>query len=154
MTDERDENGELLPNELRQTKFGDFIRATSLDELPELYNILKGDMSVVGPRPLLVRYLTYYKDSERTRHSVRPGLTGLAQVTNEGTLNWDNKLAVDVKYSNNISFLCDIGIILRTIKTVIVREDTHNDGILPLDEERSQKTAEANKMENNNERTK
>lgn len=139
MTDERDENGELLPNEERITPFGEKIRATSMDELPELVNIIKGDMSIVGPRPLLVRYLPYYTDTEKERHSVRPGLTGLAQVTNEGNLSWDDKLQVDVDYAENITFLGDLKVIFKTIKTVFVREDTHNDGFEPLDVERSQK---------------
>lgn len=139
MTDERDENGELLPNEERTTPFGEKIRATSMDELPELVNIIKGDMSIVGPRPLLVRYLPYYTDTEKERHSVRPGLTGLAQVTNEGNLSWDDKLQVDVDYAENITFLGDLKVIFKTIKTVFVREDTHNDGFEPLDVERSQK---------------
>lgn len=139
MTDERDEKGELLPNEERTTPFGEKIRATSMDELPELVNIIKGDMSIVGPRPLLVRYLPYYTDTEKERHSVRPGLTGLAQVTNEGNLSWDDKLQVDVDYAENITFLGDLKVIFKTIKTVFVREDTHNDGFEPLDVERSQK---------------
>lgn len=139
MTDERDEKGELLPNEERITPFGEKIRATSMDELPELVNIIKGDMSIVGPRPLLVRYLPYYTDTEKERHSVRPGLTGLAQVTNEGNLSWDDKLQVDVDYAENITFLGDLKVIFKTIKTVFVREDTHNDGFEPLDVERSQK---------------
>lgn len=136
MTDARDDKGELLPNEQRMTKFGNKLRATSIDELPELINIIKGDMSIVGPRPLLVRYLPYYSDEERKRHSVRPGLTGLAQVTNDGTLNWNDKLKIDVEYTKNITFQNDIRIMLKTLKTIFVREDTHNDGFKPLDEER------------------
>lgn len=123
MTDEKDENGVLLPDSLRITRLGKFLRSTSLDELPELFNILKGDMSFVGPRPLLIRYLPYYTDTERLRHSVRPGLTGLAQVNGRNNLDWDNRLATDVEYVNNITFIQDVKIILKTIIKTIKRED-------------------------------
>lgn len=136
MTDERDENGELLPNEVRLTKFGEKLRSTSIDELPELINIAEGDMAIVGPRPLLKRYLQYYTKEECKRHDVRPGLTGLAQVTNNGNLDWTEKFKVDVKYTENISFKNDLNIILRTLWTVLVRKDTAIDGIEPLDIER------------------
>lgn len=139
MTDARYPNGELLPNDQRMTPFGNKLRATSLDELPELFNIVSGDMAVVGPRPLLVRYLPYYSPEERKRHHVRPGLTGLAQVTNDGNLDWNEKLKIDVKYAENVTFKNDVKIVINTIKTVFVREDTHNDGFLPLDEERKEK---------------
>lgn len=104
MTDEKDEKGNLLPDAVRLTKFGKFLRGTSLDELPELLNILKGDMSIVGPRPLLVSYLPYYSERERLRHSVRPGLTGLAQVSGRNYIDWDRRLAKDVEYVENCLF--------------------------------------------------
>ena len=140
MTDERDENGELLPDSVRLTPFGAFLRSTSLDEIPELFNILKGEMSLIGPRPLLVRYLPYYTEEEHHRHDVRPGLTGLAQVNGRNMINWDQKLAYDVQYVRNITFLGDCGIILKTIKKVFAREDiaVDTDLVEPfLDEERS-----------------
>ncbi|MGG0283582.1 sugar transferase [Peribacillus butanolivorans] len=123
MTDERDENGELLPDSLRLTRFGRLLRSTSLDELPELFNILKGDMSIVGPRPLLIRYLPYYTEQEKQRHSVRPGLTGLSQVNGRNLLEWNKRLCLDVKYSQSVSFLQDIHIISLTIKRVVQRRD-------------------------------
>lgn len=130
MTEERDENGELLPDAVRLTKFGKFLRATSLDELPELFNILKGDMSLIGPRPLLVSYLPYYTERERKRHSVRPGLTGLAQVCGRNFLDWDKRLQKDVEYVENLSFRMDVRILFLTVKTVLghseeVAEDTN-----------------------------
>ena len=127
MTDERDENGELLPDGDRLTKFGRFLRSTSLDELPELFNILKGDMSVVGPRPLLVEYLPYYTDYERQRHNVKPGLTGFAQVSGRNFLKWNDRLAKDVEYADNISFIGDVLILLITVKTVLRRENVFAD---------------------------
>ena len=123
MTDWRDENGDLLPDEVRLTRFGRILRTTSLDELPELINIFRGDMSIVGPRPLLVRYLPFYKQEERVRHSVRPGLTGLAQVNGRNNLGWDDRLAHDVKYVKNITFIGDMTIILQTIGKVLRRSD-------------------------------
>lgn len=123
MTDGRDEYGELLPDEMRLTKFGRILRSTSLDELPELWNILKGDMSIVGPRPLLVRYLPYYTEEERHRHDIRPGLTGLAQVQGRNLLAWEERFALDVEYVRNVSFVQDIKIVLLTIKKVLRRED-------------------------------
>ncbi|MBP1934978.1 lipopolysaccharide/colanic/teichoic acid biosynthesis glycosyltransferase [Ammoniphilus resinae] len=122
MTDERDENGELLPDSVRLTKFGRFLRSTSLDELPELFNILKGDMSVVGPRPLIIRYLPFYTENEKLRHSVRPGLSGLAQISGRNHLNWEERLATDIEYVTNISFYLDIKIILKTIIKAFKRE--------------------------------
>lgn len=127
MTDERDENGELLPDAVRLTKFGRMLRATSLDELPELWNILKGDMSIIGPRPLLVSYLPYYTEEERLRHTVRPGLTGLAQVSGRNLLDWDKRFATDVKYVNNLTFTMDIKIFFLTIKKVFIRENIEVD---------------------------
>ena len=122
MTDERDENRELLPDEVRLTKFGQFLRSTSLDELPELINILKGDMSIIGPRPLLVRYLPLYNEEQRHRHDVRPGLSGWAQVNGRNCVSWTEKFRYDVEYVNNISFIMDIKIIFMTVKSVIKRE--------------------------------
>lgn len=114
MTDERDANGELLPNDMRLTKFGTFIRKTSLDEIPQLINVIKGDMSLIGPRPLRVHYIEYYSERERTRHSVRPGITGLAQVSGRNALNWDDKLELDAKYVENLSFVNDVKILFLT----------------------------------------
>lgn len=130
MTDERDENGELLPDSVRLTKFGKFLRATSLDELPELFNILKGDMSIIGPRPLLVSYLPYYSEREKLRHSVRPGLTGLAQVSGRNFIDWDRRMAKDVEYVENLTFAMDLKVLWLTVKTVLghseeVAEDTN-----------------------------
>lgn len=122
MTDEKDKNGELLPDEVRLTKFGKRLRASSLDELPELVNIIKGDMSVVGPRPLLIQYLPYYNQEQHHRHDVRPGLTGLAQVNGRNTVNWDEKFRLDVEYTRKICFLNDFRIILTTIEKVFKRE--------------------------------
>lgn len=122
MTDERDENGELLPNSVRLTKFGRLLRSTSLDELPELFNILKGDMSIVGPRPLLVQYLPLYNDHQKRRHEVRPGLTGLAQVNGRNAISWEEKFDLDVQYVDNVSFFGDWKIIFLTIKKVFARE--------------------------------
>ena len=123
MTDERDENGELLPDEVRLTDFGRILRSTSLDELPELWNIFKGDMSIVGPRPLLVRYLPYYTEEERHRHDVRPGLTGLAQVSGRNFLRWEERFALDVAYSRHITFAEDVRIFLMTAKKVMRHDD-------------------------------
>lgn len=123
MTDERDENGELLPDSIRLTKFGRFLRSTSLDELPELWNIVRGEMGIIGPRPLLVRYLPYYNEEERKRHSVRPGLTGLSQVNGRNLLMWDKRLELDVRYAQNITFLQDLSIVFLTFKKVILRKD-------------------------------
>ena len=127
MTDKRDEKGNLLPDSERLTKFGSMLRSTSLDELPEMFNILKGDMSLIGPRPLLVEYLPYYTEEERLRHSVRPGLTGLAQVSGRNYLAWDKRLARDVEYVNHISFITDVRIIIKTIKVVFKKEDVSVD---------------------------
>ena len=130
MTDAKDENGELLPDSVRLTKFGKLLRATSLDELPELWNIFKGDMSIIGPRPLLVSYLPYYTEKEKLRHSVRPGLTGLAQVSGRNFIDWDRRIAKDVEYVENLTFAMDIKVLVLTVKTVLglgkeVAEDTN-----------------------------
>lgn len=124
MTDARDEKGELLPDEQRLTRFGKTLRATSLDELPELWNILNGDMSLIGPRPLLVRYLPYYTQEERKRHNVRPGLTGLAQVNGRNALGWEERFAYDLEYVNHVSFGMDLKIIFMTVSKVLKRSGT------------------------------
>ncbi|MCR5651442.1 MAG: sugar transferase [Lachnospiraceae bacterium] len=122
MTDERDEKGELLPDEKRLTSFGKKLRSTSLDELPEFFNILKGDMSFVGPRPLLVQYLPLYNKEQARRHDVLPGLTGWAQVNGRNAISWEEKFKLDVEYVDGISFLFDIRILLMTVKSVLKRE--------------------------------
>lgn len=127
MTDERDENGELLPDSERLTKFGRFLRSTSLDELPELFNILKGDMSIVGPRPLLVQYLPLYNNHQRRRHEVRPGLSGLAQINGRNSISWEEKFNLDVEYVDNVSFIGDWKIILITIKKALIREGINSE---------------------------
>lgn len=124
MTDERDENGELLPDEVRLTSFGKFLRSTSLDELPEFFNILKGDMSFIGPRPLLVRYLPFYTKEEKHRHDVRPGLTGLAQVNGRNALGWEQRFAYDLEYVNHCTFWMDLKIIGMTVGKVLKRSGT------------------------------
>lgn len=123
MDNRKDENGDLLPDAVRLNKYGRLLRSTSLDELPELINILKGDMAIIGPRPLLVRYLPYYTETERHRHEVRPGLSGLAQVNGRNLIKWDQRLAYDIEYVNNISFILDISIIFQTLKKVFLKED-------------------------------
>ena len=122
MTDGKDESGKLLPDEARLTAFGKKLRSTSLDELPELLNILKGDMSVVGPRPLLVKYLPWFTEEQTHRHDVRPGLTGYAQAHGRNAITWDDRIALDVKYVSRITFMGDVKIILDTVKSVLKRE--------------------------------
>ena len=124
MTDEKDADGNLLPDEVRLTRFGKLLRSTSLDELPELFNILKGDMSLIGPRPLLVRYLPYYTEEERHRHDVRPGLTGLAQVNGRNALGWEDRFRYDLDYVNHISLGLDLKIIGMTVGKVLKRSGT------------------------------
>lgn len=121
MTDQKDANGNLLPDEIRLTKFGQFLRSTSIDELPELFNILKGDMSVVGPRPLLVQYLDRYNEEQRHRHDVKPGLTGLAQINGRNGISWEEKFKYDLEYVKNITFIGDCKIILQTVIKVFQR---------------------------------
>lgn len=122
MTDEKDKDGQLLPDEKRLTKFGKWLRSTSLDELPELLNILKGDMSLVGPRPLLVEYLPRYSKEQKHRHDVKPGLTGLAQVSGRNGISWEEKFADDVRYANKVTFAGDVKILLRTVEAVLKKE--------------------------------
>lgn len=145
MSNEKDEAGNLLPDEIRLNSYGRFLRAASLDELPELINIWKGDMAIVGPRPLLTRYLPFYTETERKRHTVRPGLTGLAQISGRNALAWDSRLALDVKYAEHITFLGDVKIILMTVVKVIKREDVVDAGsfeMLDLDQERKSSVAD------------
>lgn len=123
MNNAKDANGNLLPDAQRLTKVGSFIRKTSLDEIPQLLNVIKGDMSLIGPRPLLVKYLPFYTDQERIRHSVRPGITGWAQINGRNTVKWDERLAFDVEYVNNLSFVFDLKIIYKTILKVIKSEN-------------------------------
>ena len=134
MTGERDEKGELLPDDVRLTSFGKKLRATSLDELPELFNILKGDMSIVGPRPLLVQYLPRYSEEQRKRHTVLPGVTGLAQVNGRNAISWEEKFEWDVKYVNNITFLGDCKIIFNTVKIVVKKEGVSSETSATMEE--------------------
>ncbi|GLB58986.1 sugar transferase [Cytobacillus sp. NCCP-133] len=127
MTDERDDKGELLPDSIRLTKFGKLLRSTSLDELPELFNILRGDMSIIGPRPLLVQYLPLYNNHQKRRHEVRPGLSGLAQVSGRNAISWEDKFNLDVEYVDNVRFIEDWKIIFLTIKKVFVREGINSE---------------------------
>ncbi|MBR1413915.1 MAG: sugar transferase [Bacilli bacterium] len=141
MTNKKDKEGNLLPDELRHTKFGDFLRRTSLDELPQMFNILMGSMSFIGPRPLLVKYLPYYTKEEHHRHDVRPGLTGLAQSSGRNSLSWDDKFKLDLEYVNNISFINDLNVILKTIKIMFKGRNINNGNIAMtyLDEVRKDK---------------
>lgn len=136
MTDAKDENGNMLPDEIRLTKFGSFLRKSSLDELPELFNILKGDMSLIGPRPLLIKYLPYYTDRERLRHSIRPGLTGYAQAHGRNTITWEQKFEYDVWYVEHLSFITDVKVIIDTIKTVLSHSDVVLNALEDFDEYR------------------
>ncbi|MGG0280591.1 sugar transferase [Bacillus pacificus] len=129
MTDEKDENGNLLPDDIRLTKFGKFLRSTSLDELPELFNILKGDMSIVGPRPQLVRDMVFMTETQRERHTVLPGLTGWAQVNGRNAVVWERKLSLDLEYINEVTFLGDLKIILMTIAKVFKRDGISAEGM-------------------------
>ena len=157
MTNKKDEDGNLLADELRLTKLGKFLRKTSLDEIPEFINILKGDMSFVGPRPLLVEYLPYYTEEEHHRHDVRPGLTGFAQVSGRNLLNWDDKFQKDLEYINNITFINDVKIVAKTIKEVIERKNivvcpSQSLSLGKLNEIRESDKNENNKWKNNNKR--
>lgn len=142
MTDERDENGELLPDDVRLTKFGRFLRSTSIDELPELFNILKGDMSVIGPRPLLVRYLPRYNEYQHRRHEVRPGLSGWAQVNGRNTVSWEDKFRMDVEYVDNYSLLFDIKILFLTIVNVLKHEGISSETSATMEEFMGNETEE------------
>lgn len=139
MTDERDENGELLPDEIRLTKFGKRLRSTSLDELPELWNIIKGDMSIVGPRPLLVRYLPLYNERQARRHEVRPGFTGLAQVKGRNSISWEEKFEWDIRYVDNITFWGDVKIVFNTVKVVLKRDGISSETSATMEEFRGNK---------------
>lgn len=147
MSNEKDKEGKLLPDEKRLTKYGKFLRSTSLDELPELINIICGQLSFVGPRPLLVSYLPYYMEEEHHRHDVTPGLTGLSQVSGRNYVTWEDKFAMDLEYVNNLSFALDVSILFKTVAVVIKRENIEtssaivHDGVLyrPLDVERAEK---------------
>lgn len=142
MTDERDEKGDLLPDEVRLTKFGKLLRATSLDELPELWNILRGDMSIVGPRPLLVKYLPLYNEEQRHRHDVRPGLTGWAQANGRNALTWEEKFRLDVWYVEHLSFWVDVKTIFLTVKKVFCREGISSGTAATMEEFRGTKESE------------
>ncbi len=145
MTDKRDANGNLLPDAERLTRFGKILRSTSLDELPELFNIAKGDMAIVGPRPLLTQYLPYYRPEERERHAIRPGLTGYAQIHGRNFVMWDERCALDVQYAKKITFIGDVKIILQTIIKVLKRSDVAEKRIPPLDQVRREESEKAEK---------
>ena len=134
MTDERDENGKLLPDIKRMTRFGTWLRHSSLDEIPEIINILKGDMSFIGPRPLLVRYLDRYNEEQHHRHDVRPGLTGYAQAHGRNSVTWEDKFAMDVWYTNNVTFFTDLMIVIDTIKTVVMHEGITSETSVTMEE--------------------
>lgn len=144
MTDERDAEGNLLPDAERLTKVGRFVRSTSIDELPQLINVLKGDMALIGPRPLLVKYLPYYTEREQLRHSVRPGISGWAQVNGRNTISWDSKLMYDVEYVENLTLMMDLRVIIKTIQNVISRKDIVLQAIPDLDEYRKNENIHTN----------
>lgn len=133
MTDENDENGELLPNHIRLTRFGRALRGSSLDELPELFSILKGDMSFIGPRPLLIEYLPLYNGQQKRRHDVRPGMSGLAQISGRNTITWEERFNYDIKYVENISFLLDLKIVVKTIIKVLKREGVNSSEFVTME---------------------
>lgn len=134
MNNKKDKHGKLLPDEKRLTRYGKWLRSTSLDELPELFNILRGDMAIVGPRPLLVRYLPRYNKEQHKRHRVRPGLTGLAQVNGRNAISWEDKFRYDVKYVNNVTFKGDLDIIMKTIKAVLNRDGINSETCVTMEE--------------------
>ncbi len=133
MNDKKDVHGNLLPDEQRMTKIGTFVRKTSLDEIPQLLNVIKGDMSLIGPRPLLVEYLPLYNSQQKRRHNVRPGITGWAQINGRNSITWQKKFELDVWYVDNISFLLDIQIILKTIKKVFKQDDINSDSSVTME---------------------
>lgn len=143
MTNQRDEEGNLLPDEVRLTRFGKLLRNTSLDELPELYNILRGDMSIVGPRPLLVKYLPLYSEEQRHRHDVRPGITGLAQVNGRNSISWEEKFEWDAKYVRNITFLKDVKILFRTIAVIVSKKGISSETSVTMEEFRGNREEES-----------
>lgn len=149
MTDERDSEGKLLPDDVRLTKFGKVLRATSLDELPELFNILKGDMSIVGPRPLEVYFLPYYNEKEKHRHDVRPGLTGLAQVNGRNNLTWEERFGYDLRYLESITFRNDVRILIQTVGKVLKSEGTG----IPVEDFNVYRTNQRRNMETSEEPT-
>ena len=134
MNNKKDKRGNLLPDEKRLTRYGKWLRSTSLDELPELFNILRGDMAIVGPRPLLVRYLPRYNKEQHKRHRVRPGLTGLAQVNGRNAMSWEDKCRYDVKYVNNVTFKGDLDIIMKTVKAVLNRDGINSETCVTMEE--------------------
>ena len=138
MTDAKDEQGNLLLDEIRLTKFGKLLRSTSLDELPELFNILKGDMAIVGPRPLLVRYLPLYNEHQKHRHDVRPGFTGYAQCNGRNAISWEEKFDLDVYYTKNLTLFMDIKIIIKTVKVVLFREGISSETSVTMEEFRGE----------------
>jgi len=133
MNNKKDSKGELLPDNKRLTKYGKVLRSTSLDELPELFNILKGDMAIIGPRPLLVKYLPLYNEEQKHRHDVRPGLTGLAQINGRNTISWEQKFQYDLEYIKSISFFSDFKIIFKTIKKVFIKEGINENELDTMD---------------------
>lgn len=143
MTDERDEKGELLPDNVRLTKFGKLLRSTSLDELPELFNIFKGDMSIIGPRPLLVQYIPLYNERQKRRHEVRPGLSGLAQINGRNAITWEQKFNYDVEYVKKVSFALDVSIVIKTMIKAFKREDINADTAVTMEVFRGSEKANA-----------
>ena len=142
-TDERDEKGELLPDNVRLTKFGKLLRSTSLDELPELFNIFKGDMSIIGPRPLLVQYIPLYNERQKRRHEVRPGLSGLAQINGRNAITWEQKFNYDVEYVKKVSFALDVSIVIKTMIKAFKREDINADTAVTMEVFRGSEKANA-----------
>lgn len=144
MSNAKDKNGNLLPDEQRLGRYGAWLRSTSLDELLEILNIVKGDMAIVGPRPLLVKYLPYYTEEERHRHDVRPGLTGLAQVSGRNTVSWEKRFELDVEYRNNLTFVNDIKIIINTVKAVLAHDSIELNALENFDEYRKKQILKSN----------
>lgn len=147
MDNRKDKNGKLLPDNVRLNKYGKFLRASSLDELPELFNILKGDMSIIGPRPLMARYLSYYTDKERKRHNVRPGLSGYAQIHGRNNVNWDERMKMDIYYVEHMSLKMDVKIVIDTILIVLKREGISVEDMTNFDDFRKKQWEEMKKEE-------